>query len=384
MRQRLRRTSPAARARKGAALLLLLGVLAVPMAHDAPSVLAATRHVDASSAACPGSGTEASPYCLIQTAICNATAGDVIMVAPGTYPESLRMRPGVSVIAEGDYANTTIDGGGKPCIGGESDPPNPGVDFCLPITGSTQCSTVVFGSSFTNADRLDGFTIKNGKGIVRTEDGAISGGGIFVLSSPTISNNMITGNALEGLQRFYLGGGVYMNATVSASPVLTRNTIEGNRAVPQSGTYLAMNYGIGGGVYSGIHVHPTISSNVITSNRAGDVSIFLAGGYGGGIATGTHSGEPAIITSNLIAANMASTDGAGLYIGYGLSASPIARVTNNEIRGNEAGRRGGALSVFYANAEIVNNTLVNNTAKNGGGLYVSRGDPGDLVLVSKT
>ena len=39
-----------------------------------------------------------------------------------------------------------------------------------PAAGSTQCSVVVFGSYFTNDDRLDGFTIKNGKGINRSTE----------------------------------------------------------------------------------------------------------------------------------------------------------------------------------------------------------------------
>src|SRR5262249_24879235 len=111
---------------------------------------ASTRYVHAASP-CPGSGTQASPYCKIQAAICNAVAGDSVSVAPGTYSESLRMRPGVSVISTGGYAVTTIDGTGKVCVS---------ADFCTNLSGSNQCSVVVFGSNFVNADILDGFTIR--------------------------------------------------------------------------------------------------------------------------------------------------------------------------------------------------------------------------------
>src|SRR5438552_18194215 len=171
--------------------VLVLALAALPAA-------AATLHVNASSP-CPGTGTSGNPYCRIQYAIGHASAGDLVSVAPGTYNESLRMRPGVSVMSTGGYTVTTIDGTGKPCIQGASTPiPDPVNDYCTPLPGSTQCSAVVFGSGLTNADKLDGFTIRNGKGVNRSLDQKVAGGGIFVASSPTISNNLITGNTLQG------------------------------------------------------------------------------------------------------------------------------------------------------------------------------------------
>src|SRR5207247_1306049 len=60
----------------------------------------------------------------------------------------------------------------------------------------------------------------------------------------------------------------------------------------------------------------------------------------------------------------------------------VAVLTNNEIRGNQAGRRGGGASTYFSVVSFVNNTITGNTAVNGGGLYVSRGDPTDTVLIS--
>ena len=57
-------------------------------------------------------------------------------------------------------------------------------DFCTNRVGSTQCSAVIFGPGHTTADRLEGFTITNGRGIIQTQK--VAGGGIFVFSSPTI------------------------------------------------------------------------------------------------------------------------------------------------------------------------------------------------------
>src|ERR1041385_4377700 len=43
-------------------------------------------------------------------------------------------------------------------------------------------------------------------------------------------------NTLQGNQDYFSGGGIYLNATDIASPVITRNTIDGNRAVPPAGS----------------------------------------------------------------------------------------------------------------------------------------------------
>src|SRR5262245_58777148 len=97
----------------------------------------ATIYVDVTKP-CPGAGTQASPYCTIQGAICHSVAGDLVSVAPGTYAESLRMRPGVSVVSTGGAAVTTINGTGKPCIKGAGTPPDPVNDYCAVLSGSTQ------------------------------------------------------------------------------------------------------------------------------------------------------------------------------------------------------------------------------------------------------
>ncbi|HKY31321.1 MAG TPA: hypothetical protein VJV23_02210, partial [Candidatus Polarisedimenticolia bacterium] len=62
---------------------------------------AVTRYVDDATCPSAGNGTQASPYCRIQDAICASTSGDMVSVAPGTYLEAIRMRPGVSVISQG-------------------------------------------------------------------------------------------------------------------------------------------------------------------------------------------------------------------------------------------------------------------------------------------
>lgn len=363
---------------------LLLGTVLVILAPL--NAGAATIFVDVTKP-CPGLGTPANPYCRIQDAICHAGNGDIVSVAPGTYNESIRMRPGVSVISTGGSAATIVDGTGKPCIRNASTVPDPVNDFCTPAPGSTQCSTVVFGSGFTPSDRLDGFTIKHGKGVVRSLEHRISGGGIFVASSPTISNNLITANSIQGPQINYAGGGIYLNAAgfVSVTPVISKNVIDGNRAVP-AGLGIYLNYGLGGGIYSGPNAHPTISENVITNNMAGDPNVANTIGFGGGICAYPQGLPTTVITRNLIAGNSAAKDGGGIYnsVWYTITPvpHPVVQITNNVIRGNDAAFRGGGILLFYSTATLVNNTIANNTSFVGGGIYISRGDATDSVVIS--
>ena len=96
----------------------------------------------------PEMGTQALPYCTIQAAICaiKDTGGGTILVEPGTYMESLRMFPGISVISTGGPTVTTIDAAGQPCT--QSD--------CLPSTTNLTCSAIVWGSGSPPSDRPPG------------------------------------------------------------------------------------------------------------------------------------------------------------------------------------------------------------------------------------
>jgi len=100
----------------------------------------------------PGGGTQGDPYCTIQEAICSIkdSGGGTVMVNPGYYNESLRMFTGVSVVSTDGPAVTTVAADGKPCI----------TSACVESMVNLTCSTVVFGSGPTPADRLEGFTMK--------------------------------------------------------------------------------------------------------------------------------------------------------------------------------------------------------------------------------
>src|SRR5882724_6450845 len=148
----------------------LAGVLLAAVLQTVP-LYAGTIFVDDNTCPQTGSGTVASPYCHIQDAICVAASGDTVSVAPGSYPEAIRMKPNVSVVSQGGAAVTTINSSGKPCTDSA---------FCTKRTGN-QCSVVTFGSGHTPITVLDGFTITGGGGqAVPSPNTVVGGGGIYI------------------------------------------------------------------------------------------------------------------------------------------------------------------------------------------------------------
>ena len=248
----------------------------------------------------------------IQAAINAANNGDTVLIAPGTYIENINFNgKTITVTSSGGSLVTTIDGGANG-------------------------SVVTFNHAETSDAKLDGFTIRNG-----FLNGGTGGGIVITAASPTISNNIITGNHAAA------GIGIYAN---DGSPVIRNNTITGN---DQTG---AGSGGFGGG---GILVdgynpasNPQIIANTISNNSASP---------GGGISV-TSNGNP-LIQGNLVKGNTAYADGGGISLQcYG---SPI--VSGNVITGNSAlNGNGGGMVVSPYNAPynppilVQNNTIVGN------------------------
>ena len=88
------------------------------------SVRADVLFVDAGNCPGPGDGSELDPYCSIQTAIDDAVDTDEIVVAPGTYFETINFLGKAIWLHSSDGAEvTTIDGTGSfhvvQCVNGE-------------------------------------------------------------------------------------------------------------------------------------------------------------------------------------------------------------------------------------------------------------------------
>lgn len=254
----------------------------------------------------------------IQAAINAAVEGDTVLVSPGTYIERIDFSgKGITVQSESGQQVTFINGTG---LG----------------------SAVTFNAGETSSAKLIGFTIQNGLGL--------EGGGVFIrFASPQIINNVIRNNTASS------GGGVHI---IGGAPLLLNNIISNNRA------------GIGGGPGGGIYISGGTSARIINNL----ISENVGNTTGGGIVIG--GAGDLLVQGNIIRKNRSLLQGGGVYIFNDDSATII---TENFIVENEAGvglggvSEGGGIYWSMPNSpnhyKIINNTIVNNDAARGSGVF---------------
>lgn len=224
----------------------------------------------------------------IQTAIDAACDRGEIVVAPGTYMETIDFKgKPLTVRSSGGPAVTTIDGNGAihvvRCADGE------GPDTVL-----------------------DGFTITGGDANGSGGDGR--GGGMFVsASSPTIVNCVFDGN--QATER---GGGLYVNNSASS---VTDCVFLGNQTNSR-----------GGG----------LSVSASTSTVANCVFSGNSAGFQGGAVWATS--DPTIVNCSFSSNN--SPNGGGMY-----SQSGVPAVINCVFRGNTVNTFEGTMTAAYSNVE---------------------------------
>ena len=267
-------------------------------------------------------GSSGNPWKTITHALGQATTGDTIHVAAGTYSgtttgETLPLRLKTGVNLSGANRDTTIlDGGG---------------------------ATAVVSASGVTGGSLSGFTITQGKDRL--------GGGVKVVNSGvSITDNIIKNNAAGS------GAGIYGR---SFSGAISNNTINANQASDTGGGIRLVDSGGG------------VSNNIISQNSAGaGAGIYVAGEsagisaneivenqaymHGGGLYIADFAGA---IVRNIIRSNQASTGSGGGIYAVNFSGS----LNNNLVVKNTADAVGGIYAVgFAAGSEIVNNTIADN------------------------
>ncbi len=263
-----------------------------------------------------GSGTEDDPYCSIQNAINNAVDTDEIIVAPGTYFETIDLDGKAVWLHSSDGPEmTVIDGTGHDhvvqCVHGE------GPD------------TVIEGMTITggNADGL--FPDSFGGGMLNDN------------SCPTVTNCIFTGNSAS-----FGGGGMYNFS--SSSPLVDYCTFDGNTAISD------------GGGMANFASSPTVTHCTFIGNAAGDA---------GGAMHNSQSSPP--VSNCTFSGNSAGFAGGGI---ANVSSSPA--VTDCVLAGNSAGDRGGAMNnVSGSSPTVVNCTFDANSATSGGALRNSDSSP---------
>jgi hypothetical protein len=272
-------------------------------------------------------------YTSIQAAIDAAAQGDTIVVAAGTYRESLDWEK-----------DLTIQGAG------------PGRSIIDPSTGSGgPGGRCLYARSVTAPSRIDGFTFQGGQAP------GDSGGGMYnFLSGPTVSNCVFSGNAADSN-----GGGMY---NYVSSPTITNCTFTGNSTPDNGGAG-------GGGIFNDTNCYPKVTNCTFSGNSAS---------YGGGmynfssrpsLTNCTFSGNSAIggggvynyanspsVTNCVFTGNTASTYGGGM---FNNNSNPS--VTNCSFSGNSAPYYGGGMYNNSSSASVTNCILWGNAASFGGG-----------------
>ncbi len=189
----------------------------------------------------PGDGSEADPYCSIQTAIDNAVDTDEIVVAGGTYIENIDFLGKAITVTSLDGPDVTIIDGGSP---GPGDRPY----------------TVTFQQGEGSDSRLEGFAVTNAFSVG-------SYGGIGCLeSSPIISNCVIRDNIAE------VGGGI---GVTNGSPVIHGCLIIDNRAFGGVGVFAS------GSSSDALIVNCTIAHNTTLDGGANSAGGVMANGSAG-------------------------------------------------------------------------------------------------------
>jgi DNA-binding transcriptional ArsR family regulator/uncharacterized protein YndB with AHSA1/START domain len=263
--------------------------------------------------------------------------GDAIMVAPGTYPESLTIQRSVEIVGSG-AAKTIIDGGG---IAGE-------------IITSNPSTTIT----------VSGVTMRNGGSVG-------DGGGIYNCGSTVrIINSIISGNHVtRGPGTFGYGGGIYN--CPGGTMAIINSTLRGNRAdvggaicnggiLTISGSTFSGNEARkqrGGGIFN--YGHLTINNSTFSGNSALD-------GFGGAINNGRlfRSKGTLVINNSTLSRNIVGGGrGAGIFNLNGARAT-----LQNSIMSDNAGRScagmvasdgynlSGDDSCHFSQAGDVNNT----------------------------
>jgi parallel beta-helix repeat protein len=307
----------------------------------------------------------------IQAALDVATAGDTVLVAPGTYLENLVMgadQDGVTLLSEKGPDSTTIDGGlTRTVIRCD----NVGSD--TRIEGFTiangRATAFIFGRVFGAGVLLDTASVTISGNVFRDNEAWAQGGGLYVRAgSPTVTGNTFQDNNCSS----GLGGGLY--CADGGTPVIEDNEFIGNTASTggagiaclrcpaqiRNNTFTGnqLGLGTGGGVYVSASTGGEIRDNRFESNSAS----------AGGAILITRS-NPLIQDNEIISNSVALGAGGGIYI----LESSTPEVRGNLLVSNTSGTSGGGIAVAdTSNPQLIGNTLVSNSAAlSGGGLYVT-------------
>jgi len=313
-------------------LICAAAVLAVSTAHAGVVI-----HVDATNCPGPGDGSEAEPYCSIQTAIDNAVATDEIVVAPGTYNEVINFLGKAVWLRSSDGPEVTVI---------SADGPR-GADTAVTCTSGEQADTI-----------LDGFTLTDGTGtLVEVFPDFVRdvGGGIYISSSsPTVTNCTFIGNIADDG-----GGGM---SSFNSSSTVTDCTFTGNMA------------DLGGGLHSDVGTL-TVNDSAFQGNVA------VGGSQPGGGGVFTINTDAMLMNCTL---NGNSADRGGALCSVNMNLTVINCVIDQNSAPGPPGAGGGGVWVQNADALFLDCELRDNTSTAAAGAIIalsSGANPAQVTMV---
>lgn len=372
--------------------LLWLGSAATALANGTDRYVATTGTDGANDCS-----LSTSPCATVQHAIDEASAGDQILIAGGTYT------------TVGTVANITR----SLTLRGAYDPSFAGTDPQLYETIlDAQGGGSVVEIHLAGNVSLEYLTITNGDGTDNWSANSGLGGGIKAQYSNLTVNHCVITNNVATRHDAGSGGGIssyFANTTISNSQIvsnvaaadpLTAYTSQAGGLYANGGTLAVFNshfldnvgaigeYADGGGMFVNSLSYADIVSNVIQGNKASTHHDYIAAG--GGLYIKQSSSVR--LEGNRIENNWAnpakSGSGGGLYI----DRSEV-QISGNRIISNSTGtvdetRPGGGLYISsHEPVTLSNNLIASNDADTyGSGVYVSRSisPAGHTLLVNNT
>lgn len=239
-------------------------------------------------------------YATIQEAIYAASAGDQVVVGPGTYHERLLVARSIHLLGQSGYEATVIDAEG-------------------------QGTAVRFESTLADGAILEGFTVQNGASI-----GVDAGGVCTVDCSPVVRGNLIRHNWESGLSARGEGAPLFEGNLVIENG---QGIVHWQSSATIRGNTIAHN--AGPGIELANRPPVEISGNLIFSNG------------GGGIEGTIPEGVPAC----WIAGNTLVGNGNGIEVSYFADSIQFSRniVAANRSRGVLCWGGGGSCPALSCN-----------------------------------
>jgi hypothetical protein len=314
----------------------------------------------------------------IQDGINAAVAGDTVLVADGLYFENIDFKGKAITVASHfliDGNPTHID---STIIDG-SQPSNPD-------SGSVVC----FSSGGDTTSVLCGFTITGGSGSYWATGNVYGGGGICMYTGGKIIHNKITGNQVHVVTQHGAGGGGLVFVALNNTSLI----IEYNEFTHNSLSSPVMPSG--GGFWLGPRWNDgyiRVNNNLISNNSVTCTETYKAMGGGLSLSLLLPTAGNILVENNKIANNelhCIASIGGGIYVVYDAQGSiitdeyPCPIISNNIISNNYSEGLGGGIgvwtieyssnwpspgSIIEPQPVLVNNTIANNVAQDGCGLF---------------